>query len=232
MKKLLLLLLCLPMIGFGQNISNFKTFDLGINIVGGWDDVVPLFTPIGWSKNGKFAYHNAMCDDMCGCCTNELIIFNSILDENIEYLDFVEIEGDADIENVFTKDSIEIKNILTQNNIVYGNMGQFIKSSKIDDYNIVLDQKKVLDKYDDEWDLKNSFDLEYKLMVGNNNIGYKTVSQDVINDNFQRLQYLGYIKSPFENRILILFSNCNLGIENTYTYSLYIFGCNLNLKTF
>jgi hypothetical protein len=227
MKTKFLLLIFYPFLSFSQNNSDLKTLDLGINIVGGWTDVTPKFKPIGWSKDGKFAYKNTMCDDMCGCCTDGIAVISAITDETIEYLHFG--EGGGDFGEISMKDSImEVKKTLSRNNIVFGSVGQFIKSNKINDYEIVLNQKIIRPR--DGYDI--GFNLEYKLIVGNNKIGYKTVSKGLITDNNQDLQYLGYIKSPFEDRILIIFSDCSLGIEVTYTYSLYIVGCNLSKRSF
>ena len=224
MKSKLFLLIFLPFISFSQSNNDLKTLDLGIDIVGGWDDVIPQFKPIGWSKDGKFAYKNTMCDDMCGCCWNGISIISAITDKKIQYLDFVGGFG-----NISMKDSImEVRKALSRNSIVVGSVGQFIKSNKINDYSIILNQNRISEREG----ANIGFDLEYKLIVGNNNIGYKTVSKGLVTDNDQDLQYLGYIKSPFENRILILFSDCSLGLEVTYRYNLYIVGCNLNPKTF
>ena len=227
MRSTLFLLIFLPFISFSQSNIDLKNLDLGIDIGPGWTDVTPQFKPIGWSKDGKFAYRNTMCDDMCGCCTNGIAVISAITDETVEYLDFG--EGGGDFGSISMKDSImEVRKTLSRNNIVIGSVGQFVKSNKINDYNIVLNQKIISAR--DGGDI--GFDLEYKLIVGNNNIGYKTVSKGLITDNHQDLQYLGYIKSPFENRILILFSDCSFGLESTYWHQLYIVGCNLNQKTF
>jgi hypothetical protein len=228
MKKNILIFILIPLISLSQSNRSLETIDLGIiETPGGWDDVIPQFKPIGWSKDGKFAYRNTMCDDMCGCCTDGIAVISAITDETVEYLPCG--EGGGDFREMSMKDSImEVRKTLSRNSIVVGSVGQFIKSNQINDYNIILNQKRISAREG----ANIGFDLEYKLIVGNNNIGYKTVSGGIITDLDQDLQYLGYIKSPFEDRILILFSDCSLGLEMTYRYDLYLVGCNLNPKTF
>ena len=225
MKKIIILLLIIPSSLFCQINDNLSSVYLEIKeTTDGWLDVFPNLIPIGWSDDGKFAYKITMCDDMCGCCTDGVSIINTITDKQVQYLDFG--EGGGQFGEISKNDSImEVRKTLKRNNIIIGSSGKFIKSNKINNYNIILNQERI--KSNSEW----GYGIEYNLIVGNYD-GYKTVSKGIIEDNEIDLQYLGYFKSPFENRIIILFSSCYRGIEQTDYYSLKFVGCSLNPKTF
>ena len=225
-KRIFFIILFIPLISHSQINDNLQSIYLDINETeDAWTHAIPNFYPIGWSKDGKFAYKITRCDDMCGCCTNGISIIDAITDQEVEYLDFG--EGGGEFPDITTKDSsIKVRETLLRNDIVIGSVNTLINSEKINNYNIVLHQKKLnIQKY-------SGSDIEYNLMVGNNKIGYKTVSKGLIEDNHIDLQYLGYFINPYEDRILILISSCQRGIELTDYHYLNFFGCNLNPKTF
>ena len=70
------------------------------------------------------------------------------------------------------------------------------------------------------------------VLPGNKKSGYKKVSKGIKKNNIIDLQYHGYFLSPYEDRILILFSEGSRGIEKTDHYNLNFSGCNINKKTF
>ena len=229
MKKLLLLLLCVPLIGFGQSNNNLPIIDLGIHI-NEWKenepippfDVIPQFKPIGWNKDGNFAYQITKCDDMCGCCIDYICIRSIITDEVIDEIHFGEGGYGRVPYDISFKDSInQVNMLLSKHKIQKTGFGKLIHSDKINQYDIILKQNN--------WGQSRS---EYTILIGNNKTGFKRVSEGVVEWPRTDLNYIGYFKYPFENRILILFSSVISGHAETDWHTLHFVGCSLNPSTF
>ena len=107
--------------------------------------------------------------------------------------------------------------MLSKHKIQKTGFGKLIHSDKINQYNIILKQKSR---------------SEYTILVGNNKIGFKRVSEGVIEWQLADLNYIGYFKDPFEDRILILFSSVTFGEAETDWHTLHFVGCSLDPKTF
>ena len=75
MKKLLLILLCFPIIGFGQDYF-YPPKEINLDLEDRFGSVynLPEFYPIGWSKDGMFSYKIIYCSGGCGCCNNSICI--------------------------------------------------------------------------------------------------------------------------------------------------------------
>ena len=232
MKKLLLLLIVIPLTFFGQSNNNLPIIDLDIAIEPeeGDDtpnfDVIPIFKPIGWNKEGKFAYQITKCDDMCGCCTDYICISSIITDRVIDIIH----GGEQSQKSDSYKDSInEINLLLSKYRIEKTGFGELIHSNKINQYDIVFKQNEITnyDEYNDEYTI-----LEYTILVGNNKIGFKKISEGIAEEPLGDLNYIGYFKYPFENRILILFTSATWGEEETNWHTLHFVGCSLDRRTF
>jgi hypothetical protein len=234
MKKLLLLLIVIPLTFFGQSNNNLPIIDLDIAIEPeeGDDtpnfDVIPIFRPIGWNKDGEFAYKITKCDDMCGCCIDYICIRSIITDEVIDAIDFGEISDHVnkidfgEHRHVPYQDSTNKVNLmLSKHKIQKTGFGKLIHSDKVNQYDIILKQNN--------WMQSRS---EYTILIGNNKIGSKRVSEGVVEWPLADLNYIGYFKYPFENRILILFSSVIDGHAETNWHTLHFVGCSLDPKTF
>jgi hypothetical protein len=42
--------------------------------------------PLGWSKDGKFAYRRDICNGGCGCCASELVVFDAVNNKYVKTL--------------------------------------------------------------------------------------------------------------------------------------------------
>ena len=106
MKKLLQVLLCLPVIGFGQNWNN------------DWDTDWSIF---GWSKSGYVALFESHGYDLIGGCRYRLIIQNLKTDQIEDELILLDIEGDSDLCDSLTlliKFDSEIDRLLAKYDLV------------------------------------------------------------------------------------------------------------------
>ena len=233
MKKLLLLLIVIPLTFFGQSNNNLPIIDLGIDIAEDEDntrwDVIPIFKPIGWNKEGKFAYQITKCDDMCGCCTDYICIRSIITDRVIEEIHLGEQSQKSDSYKDSINEIKEINLLLSKYRIEKTGFGELIHSNKINQYDIVFKQNEITnyDEYNYEYTI-----LEYTILVGNNKIGFKKISEGIVEEPLGDLNYIGYFKYPFENRILILFTSATWGEEETNWHTLHFVGCSLDRRTF
>ena len=98
MKKLLLILLCVPLIGFGQDYKEPKD-KYG----------TPFNSVIGWSNTELFAYRNVGEDDGIGEYDN-IIIINLINNEEVDRLSF---EGET-----WTNNEDVVNTFLSKYNII------------------------------------------------------------------------------------------------------------------
>ena len=234
MKKLLLLLLCTPLIGFGQGIYPYG-YEKGSILVNDYGDTIytitknedglikdcyhlesgccegcwvqcPVIKLLGWSRKGLVAYiiHSVDWED------DHLIIQDARSDKVL-----VEI-SDPDPENIISE--------LNKYNIINNRLSKYY--SKIPEYEIDLIINKGLVDYDDCM----GEDISYKLEVSNKLYGHKTISQGHL-DCVVNWGVFGYFKSPFENRILVLFYYVPEVIETEYHY-IKCFGSSLEPSTF
>lgn len=231
MKKLLLLLLLIPLTFFGQNNKNL-IIDLGIYQTQDESmifDVIPQFKPIGWNKDGNFAYQITKCDDMCGCCINYISIKSVITDQVIDAICFGENGNGRVPDDISYKDSTNKVNLLlAKYKIQQTGFGKLIHSDKINQYDIILKENKLKNYESYGW----GREARYTVLVGNDKIGFKKVSEGLIEDASDELNYIGYFKDPFENRILILFSSSSAGEAETNWHTLHFVGCSLERRTF
>ena len=69
-------------------------------------------------------------------------------------------EGGGQFGEISKNDSImEVRKTLKRNNIIIGRLRKFIKSNKINNYNIILNQERI--KSNSEW----GYGIEYSLVV-------------------------------------------------------------------
>ena len=241
MKKLLLLLLCVPLIGFGQNSAG---------------DYYTNWSVLGWSMDGYVALLEIHEDDMFGGCSYSIIIQNMKTDKIVEnyYLHSVGgLEpGDDDYEDYedYECDSVyvmgkyydtETKKLFKKYKIIENDNNKFYKTSVVNNnYKIIFESKDapVPDSLE-ELDNYNGCELYW---CGNRPIDYSLTIKDSRNKSkiltkgtdwcASHIYYVGYFKSPFEPRLLMVIYSRESDASQMY-YSTYRFiGCSLNPSTF
>ena len=90
----------------------------------------------------------------------------------------------------------------------------------------------IIECPDDGWIYGPEHENHYRLLIGNDNIGYKKVTSGIQDCGSFGLSFEGYFISPFEGRILIVLSSYSLGYEAEEDYDLHFYGCSLNPSTF
>ena len=102
MKKLLLLLLCVPFISISQDYKTLEVIDAEYNTDMGTN--FPDFSPIGWSKNGEFAFQIIIEHGGIGLVKNSIYIISTKTDQVLDSIDLIDWEtGEYDL-NIGKKD--------------------------------------------------------------------------------------------------------------------------------
>lgn len=188
------------------------------------------FEMIGWSKNGLFAYRYRYYIDAAPAVVYNIAILNSITDEIIEN-DSITVYGwNSDNESSYIEYKNKWNNMLEKYNII-GRIEDPISSNFKNDLqifpinNISCWFDYTIIKYD-EWDTNDI--IKWKMIIGNNTI-QKTITEKSERPyvNIAGRKILGYFKSPYENRIVV--------VTNYYfTYfgpgsNVNFYGCNMDV---
>jgi len=234
MKKLLLILLCVPLIGFGQNWAG---------------DYYTNWSVLGWSMDGHVALFESHEYDMIGGCRYRIIIQNMKTDKVVDELILQDITSDGIELEEYQCDSvyliryydIKIKSLYKKYNIIEYYNNKFHQDNMINNYyEIIFESKDTpvpdsLEEYDDyngcELYWCGNRPIDYSLTIKNSSKKSKILTKgtDWCTSN---IYYVGYFKSPFEPRILMVIYSKESDASEMY-YSTYRFiGCSLNPSTF
>jgi hypothetical protein len=206
---------------------------------------------IGWSAKGLFAYrYRCYLDNGQGMgWVYSFGIINTITDEIIEE-DSIELYDPEDESDEISDDlSGEYKTkwnkILEKHNIV-GRVNDPVSENfkmdffdfPINNFNCWFDyQVKRKTNFDENWDDDITSDtVNWKLIIGNNTI-QKKISENSDEykipffGNVSGRKILGYYKSPYENRIVVITINYLWYSYSGgyYSVGLDLFGCNMNV---
>ena len=191
----------------------------------------PYFGAIGSSKEGLFAYQISYCDPEG--CFNSIEVFSSKTDELIDVLYFDNNNHDIDLEEEWNINYKKIHELLSRYNIYNTGFGEFYRSNRIDNFEIKLKRNIIdCDEPDYGWTYGAESEIHYKILLGNDNLGYKKVTSGVQDCGVIGLSFEGYFIDPFEDRILIVLSSYSLGFEAEEDYNLHFFGCSLKTSSF
>jgi len=205
---------------------------------------------IGWSEKGLFAYRDrCYLDNGIGNgWVYSLTIINTVTDTIVEedsielYFEDEPEEMSDDISKVY---KTKWNKILEKHNIV-GRIDDPISENfkmdfiefPINNFNCWFDyQVKRVTKFDETYGENMTYNtVNWKLIIGNNNIQKKiSENYDEYGGNYFLNRYgrkiLGYYKSPYENRIVVVTINYSWVSYSGgyYSVGLDLFGCNMNV---
>ena len=168
------------------------------------------YYPIGWSRNGKIAFRQFTSFDGIGGCLDQIIIQSMITDKILKTVKLDEFNPDVsedwdnhcDLDQTWDKQRRTVLKYLNRYEIEDNSFGLINDSDKIrtndGEFRIKLSQS-LLEEFSDETGAENRTKYKLKVYFDGNS---KTISSEVISAH--NVDYLGYYKSPFENRILIV----------------------------
>lgn len=181
------------------------------------------FYPIGWSKDGKFAYFTEPADEACGCYFANLIIQDMRTDK-IVWSDIY--NGDAERQ---TNDMAETFTINT-----YWKKNQEKFSRKLAQYGIIAQKDFTLNysslksrndvftpmlevanmkNESDDFTIGGDVTLNMKSNKKGSKILYKKVFQPKEYSGFQGAEIGGILKSPYESRVAVIVVESYRGYE-------------------
>ena len=179
------------------------------------DHLITYLSPIGWSKNGKFAYVTEPADEACGCYFFEIAIIDLVTDKLLWKW---KLQGESERESKNeTKEAVWQKNIalfsrklnefeiIQQTDFVLESVN-FV--SGVNDYNLNINTEK---NNDSEFKSLKSLKVE----ITSQELGWKTVSSAEFTEYSLILSagLSGHFESPFEDRIAIIYYLIKRGYE-------------------
>jgi hypothetical protein len=207
----------------------------------GWEVLITEgFYPIGWSKDGKFAYYTEPGDEACGCYFAKLVILDLVSDKVLWSFDY----DSSDAEGTGRKNPPTTINALWREN-------RKLFSSKLNEYEIKPQGRFSfllfpINRGSDQL----RADLKIKENKEEDGIAYGVVAQGtlqltsrlsgkkiVFDHNYIKpdemlpldLKVLGYVKSPFEERIAVVLIEIYRGYEGPpHTTHIKIAGASLS----
>jgi hypothetical protein len=198
------------------------------------------FYPIGWSKDGKFAYYSEPADEACGCYFAKLVILDLRNDKVLWSFDYNGMDEQNEDEKNVPK---SINDLWRRNRKLF--------SDKLREHNIVAQRPFNLllfpinqagDQLRADLAIKENKDEETRLygivsqatlqLISKRN-GKKTILDKKYDseDDPQPLEMkvMGYTKSPFEPRIAVLLIEVHRGYEGPpHTTHIKIVGSSLS----
>jgi len=195
------------------------------------------FYPIGWSRDGKFAYYTEPVDEACGCYYARLVIQDLRTDKvlwEFKYSQDDTYEGDkmtgpGDIRKLWAKNRKLFSEKLAANGIIAGRSAMLGKTFTSGRNSFTAKASIKTGKNPDEgWDRVNIFNIALS--------SPKLGSKSVYNADYTKEEYwfmlgaglLGVIKSPYENRVAIIGIEVMRGYEGPpHTANVRIAGADL-----
>ncbi len=194
--------------------------------------IASKFYPIGWSKDGNFAYISLFDDygDACNCISVKFIIMNTLTDEILwehntspeDYVSYTPFK-------IIWEDNIAIfSKKLREFNIIQEELECFYFPIHFNGDTLDYDIKRLItDREQGIKEIKN-ITLSIKSKIKGEKVIYK--AEDVWAMDVWVSEYL---KSPYENRIVIILTKHCRGWEGPpLTMSFNIIGCHLEKGNF
>ena len=238
MKKLLLILLLFPLFGFSQNWAG---------------DYYTNWSVLGWSKDGHVALFEHSVGDMVDGCYYSVVIVNMKTDRIVDELvlqSIFEPEDMSSEEFLIACDSLtltkkyykKIHRLYSQYQIIEYSDNKFHEDSLVDNYYEIIFHSQdapISQKEIEEEETEGGCELYW---CGNRPIDYSLSIKDPNKRSKEltrgtdlcasHIDYVGYFKSPFESRLLLVIYSKESDFDFQY-YSTYRFiGCSLNSSTF
>ncbi|MEO6050836.1 MAG: hypothetical protein ABIP78_05830 [Pyrinomonadaceae bacterium] len=183
------------------------------------------FFPIGWAKDGKFAYYYEPVDEACGCYYARLVIQNLRTDKVL--WEFKYDQGDEDdpktgkrlgqsnIRELWKKNQKLFSEKLAENGIVASRMVMLGKTFTAAGRSYTAKSSKKMGENADGGEIRVNL---YTVSLTSTKLGTKTVftSEDHTKDDYWFMLdagLIGVIKSPYENRVALIAIEAMKGYE-------------------
>lgn len=196
------------------------------------------FYPIGWSRDGKFAYYTEPVDEACGCYYAQLVIQDLRTDKVLWEFKYSQddttdekgnMSGPGDIRKLWAKNRKLFSEKLAHSGIIAGRSTMLGKTFTSGRSSFTAKASITTGKNPEEdWGRVNIFNIS----LSSPNLG----SKSVYNADYTKEEYwsmldaglVGVIKSPYENRVAIVGIEVMRGYEGPpHTANVRIAGADL-----
>ncbi len=187
------------------------------------------FYPIGWSKDGNFAYILEPADEGLGNYMMGIIIINLISDEVVwEWFSDPIVDEDVYREDLWKKHYKEFKQKLNKNGIVQ------VRNIKLLEPYFTHDKKDFIARLETKTEKDPDINVDLvsgcKIFIKSQKNGEKLIAEKKYEASMILGQNIaGCLISPFEDRVIVILKNERWGYEgppNVVEYE--IFGANLS----
>ena len=196
------------------------------------------YYPIGWSRDGNIALRKFTSFDGIGGCLDEIVIQSMITDKILKTIKLDEFnpeesedwDNHCDLDRTWNRERRTVLKYLNRYEIEDHSFGIINTSDRIKTsdggFRIKLSQS-LLEEFSDETGRENRTKYKLKVYLDGDS---KTISSEVISAH--NVDYLGYYKSPFENRVVIVlqYQDSSYG-EYSHNGGVITIGCDLNSKS-
>jgi hypothetical protein len=166
------------------------------------------FYPIGWSRDGKFAYYVEPADEACGCYFAEIVVQDLVTDKVVwseKYSsDILEKPEDENLDSFWAKKQKKYSAKLNQYGIVPVDNPRLVFPSIESDGDVLTPKVAVRIKTDDDLEVIGNVTVSLE----SKRRGSKVVLRDVYKkgevSGFRNAEIAGVLKSPFVDRIAII----------------------------
>jgi hypothetical protein len=127
-----------------------------------------VIEPIGWSKDGKFAYRDIICDDVCGCCASQWVVFDAVSNKIIKSITDTHDPNSETSSITFDNHLKQIQLIINTYRILPAYWGKYIHYAKLNQQNYDIQMGDVgsnLDATSSELNTNNQKQIEYSYEV-------------------------------------------------------------------
>ena len=196
------------------------------------------FFPIGWSKDGKFAYYTEPVDEACGCYYAKLVIQDLRTDKVAWRFDYEQGGQDennrstepGNIRELWKKNQKLFSKKLAENGIVASRSAMLGKTFTVGGKTYTANLVEKLGKNPDEGYRRVNY---YTVTLSTPKLGSKKL---FTSEDHSKAEYwfmlnaglIGVLKSPYENRVAIIAIEVKRGYEGPpHTGDIQIVGADL-----
>lgn len=179
------------------------------------DILVDVFYPIGWSKDGMFAYITEPADEATGYYyfTLNIVNCNNGKTEWTWKIDEKNAQEDGSLKETWEKNktlfvsTLEQFKIRQQSDISVQNFPSIVKNKS---YDIKLNIKYTKDAFGYGFDVAGICSAILKSSDGKEK---QIFTKDYQNNIILNVSTAGYLKNPFDNQIIVLLKSTRMGYE-------------------
>lgn len=190
------------------------------------------FYPIGFSKDGLFAYLSRPCSNGCGCCSHTIRIQNIFTDKIVSELALS--ENSEHVENHLQNWNAKERSVISllRSKGVSQIPMEVIPDKEIEfkghSYEVRVSKSETPNT--DSYYIYPTINYNVKVAMDQRGSGTLVTKGQIING--LSFKYIGYILSPYTDQVMLLFESVEGGFENVKESTIIPIGVTFDPKLF